>query len=69
MADRVGLAKGKILERPMQGWVGYIEKLRSTFTKSGLPGGVAEKNSFSPGWKLGQKYPVYMHPGLRSATY
>jgi hypothetical protein len=35
----------------MQGWVGYIEKLRSTFTKPGLPGGVAEKNSFSLGWK------------------
>ena len=65
----MGLAKGKILERPMQGWVGYIEKLRSTFTKSGLPGGVAEKNSFSPGLEVGNNYPVYVHSGPGGATY
>lgn len=53
----------------MQGWVGYIEKLRSTFTKSGLPGGVAEKNSFSSGLEVGQKYPVYIHPGPARITY
>ena len=65
----MGLAKGKILERPMQGWVGYIEKLRSTFTKSGLPGGVAEKNSFSSGPEVGHYYPVYMHSGPGRTRY
>jgi hypothetical protein len=53
----------------MQEWVGYIEKLRSTFTKSGLPGGVAEKNSFSSGLEVGQEYPVYIHSGPGCATY
>ena len=65
----MGLAKGKILERPMQGWVGYIEEWIGTFKPASLPGGVAEKNSFFPAGKVGHKYPVYTHPGPGRTRY
>ena len=53
----------------MQEGRGYIEELRSTFRPASLPGGVAEKNSFSPGLEVGNNYPVYVHSGPGGATY
>jgi hypothetical protein len=52
------------------GWViqkgeGYIEKRESTFIKSGPPGGLAGKNSFSQGLEVDTFDPVlYIHPAI-----
>jgi len=49
----------------IHGGKGYIEKVTGTFTKSGPPGGLPGKNSFSQGLEVDTFNPVlYIHQAI-----